>query len=125
MMLWKAADKADPPDVQITDYGWEVQDNGQVMPVLSKESIAPEQLMDVISCSCRAKGKACSLKCSCAANGLSCTTYCVCEGGDECCNALTQRADYVDEDAEQDEGEEDLEKGDNEDDDNDMEHRME
>ncbi len=49
----------------------------------------------------------------------------MCEGGDECCNALTQRADDVDEDAEQDEGEEDLEKGDNEDDDNDMEHRME
>jgi hypothetical protein len=81
IMLWKAADKADPPAIQITDYGWEVHENDKVMPVLSKEPIAPEKLMDVISCSCRAEGKACSGKCSCAANGLSCTSYCVCEGG--------------------------------------------
>ncbi len=108
MMLWKAADRADPPAVQITNYGWEVNINNEVMPVLSKEPSAPENLMDVISCSCRAEGNACSSgKCGCAGNGLSCTSYCVCEGGDGCCNSLTQREDeYEDEEQER---EDDLE----------------
>ncbi len=28
MLLWKAADKSDPPDVQLTDYGWEGRNMG-------------------------------------------------------------------------------------------------
>ncbi len=106
MMLRKAADKADPPNVQITNYGWDVTVNGEVMPVLSKEPAAPEKLMDVISCSCRAEGNTCSRKCRCAANGLSCTSYCVCEG-ESCCNALTQQMENEDEDG-QERDEEDL-----------------
>ncbi len=34
MMLWKATDKGDPPNVQITNYGWDVTVNWEVMPVL-------------------------------------------------------------------------------------------
>ena len=119
MMLWKAADKADPPDIQITNYEWEVTANGDVIPALSREPTAPEMLIYVISCSCRAEGRACSKKCGCAANGLSCTSYCVCEGGDSCCNAPTKRVDDEDED-EYEEGEEDLNEeqdGDSEDED--------
>jgi hypothetical protein len=108
-MLWKAADKADPPAVQITNYGWEVTLNDEVVPCLSKEPAAPENLMDVISCSCRAQGNACSRKCGCAANGLSCTSYCACEGGNDCCNALTQRQDGEEGHEELGEGEDDLE----------------
>ena len=26
MLLWKAADQLGPPDVSITEYGWEIQD---------------------------------------------------------------------------------------------------
>ena len=93
MMLWKAADKIDPPNMEITDYGWDVTDRFDVMPLIDKQPVAPELLMDVISCGCKAKGKACSGKCSCASNGLACTSYCVCEGGDGCFNILTQQAD--------------------------------
>lgn len=104
MLLWKAADKPDPPVVEITNYGWEVSANDEVMPCLSKEPAAPENLMDVISCSCRAVGNACSKKCGCSSSGLSCTSYCVCEGGDECFNALTQREGLEEGSDEQDEG---------------------
>ena len=51
VLLWKAADKPDPPSVNITDYGWEVSEHDHVMPVLSKSPAAPGELMDVISCS--------------------------------------------------------------------------
>ena len=93
VMLWKAADRSSPPAVQITDYGWEIKANNDVMPVLSKEPIAPGQLMDVISCNCKAEGTACSKRCSCLTNGLSCTHYCFCEGGESCSNPLTQQYD--------------------------------
>ena len=62
-------------------------------PTLLNDTIAPQQLMDAISCSCKAKGKACGGKCSCAGNGLPCTSYCLCEGGDECFNPLKQLED--------------------------------
>ena len=89
MLLWKAADKSDPPDIQLTDYGWEVKEHEHVMPAVSREPAAPTKLMDVISCSCKAEGKACSGRCSCGSSGLSCTSYCVCEGGNNCCNPHT------------------------------------
>ena len=76
MLLWKAADKFDPPDIQLTDYGWEVKEHEHVMPAVSREPAAPSKLMDVISCSCKAEGKACSGRCSCGSSGLSCTSYC-------------------------------------------------
>ncbi|KAG7157884.1 hypothetical protein Hamer_G026018 [Homarus americanus] len=66
MMLWMAADKAGPPAVQITDYGWEVHENGHVIPVLSKEPIVPGKIMGVTNCCCRAE-----VYCSCVANMLS------------------------------------------------------
>lgn len=82
IMLWKAAAKASPPAVEITDYSWEADANNNVMPVLSRDPIAPEQLMDITSCNYQAKGKACHERCSCVENGLSCTNYCLCEGGE-------------------------------------------
>ena len=68
MLLWKAADKCDPPDIQLTDYGWEVKEHEHVMPAVSREPAAPSKLMDVISCSCKAEGKACSGRCSCGSS---------------------------------------------------------
>ena len=41
MLSWKVADKSDPPDVQLTDYGWEVKDHEHVMPAISLEPPAP------------------------------------------------------------------------------------
>ena len=117
IMLWRAANKANPPAVKITDYGWDVDANNEVMPVLSREPIASEQLMDVISCSCHAEGKACSGRCSCVANGLSCTNYCQCEGAEECFNPLTQRVIDEGDEEEEDEEDKDLEKRDADDED--------
>ena len=81
MLSWKVADKFDPPDVQLTDYGWEVKEHEHVMPAISREPAAPSKLVDVFSCSCKAEGKVCSGRCSYGSNGMSCTSYCVCEGG--------------------------------------------
>ncbi len=83
MLLWKAADKSDPPDVQLTDYGWDVKEHEYVMPAISREPPAPSKLVDVIRCSCNAEGNVCSGsgRWCYGSNVMSCTSYCVCEGG--------------------------------------------
>ena len=58
MLLWKAADQLGPPDVSITEYGWEIQD-GLICPSIYSGPPGPPLLMNVISCRCRAEGKAC------------------------------------------------------------------
>ena len=65
MLLWKAADQLGPPDVSITAYGWEIQD-GLICPSIYSGPPGPPLLMNVISCRCRAEGKACKeTNCSC------------------------------------------------------------
>ena len=77
IQLWKAADKATPPAGAntITSHGWDITEGGDVMPHTSDLPVAPEQLLDIISCSCRAEGKAChQSSCSCKSAGLSLRT---------------------------------------------------
>ena len=45
MLSWKVADNSDPPDVQLTDYGWEVKEHEHVMPAISREPAAPSKLV--------------------------------------------------------------------------------
>ena len=91
MLLWKSADQTDPPEnaQNIDDFGWNV--NGSIMtPSVSTSPVASLDLLDIISCSCSAPGKACSgTRCSCNSAGLSCTDYCNCERGDTCCSPFT------------------------------------
>ena len=66
-MLWKSADQPGPPpeSEDITKFGWSYTD-GFPMPTVSQYAIAPEALLDVVKCSCKAEGKLCQTdKCSC------------------------------------------------------------
>ena len=58
-MFWKAADKQVAPAIVITDFGWEML-NSIPSPVIASGPPAPPELMKVISCQCRAAGKACA-----------------------------------------------------------------
>ena len=86
MILAKAACYKDPPSLDMTSYGWSIQD-GSVMPVISTLPPGPDDLMDAIACSRAAAGKACSaLNCSCHKDRISCTMMCKCIGEDNCHN---------------------------------------
>ena len=101
MCLWKAADQRDPPEDtrHISNFGWKVK-GCTVTPAVSTGPVAPQDLLDVVSCSCSAQGKACSgARCSCNTAGLSCTEYCKCEGGDMCYSQFTSK-DIEDDDDE-------------------------
>ena len=78
MTSWKAADQHSPPDIDVSNFGWEMK-AGVLSPCSDPGPTGPLALMDVISCRCRAAGKACAAICSCEKEGLSCTIYCLCQ----------------------------------------------
>ena len=92
IMLWKVADINYPPlaSEDITKFGWFFKD-GNVMPVIADEPIAPAALLDIPSCHCKATNNLCGRSCSCKNSSLSCTEYCKCEGNESCQNPHTIR----------------------------------
>ena len=97
MTLWKAADQHSPPDIDISNFGWEMK-AGVLSPCIDPGPTGPPALMDMISCRCRAAGKACAAICCCKKEGLSCTIYCLCQSGDECCDPHKRSQQVDDED---------------------------
>ena len=89
--LWKAADRQGPPIFDITKFGWDMK-SGLPSHSLDTGPAVPDGLIDIISCGCKASGKACSTGCcSCKGHNMSCNLYCLCTAGDLCCNPLTLR----------------------------------
>ena len=85
-MLLKAADRQGPPILDITKFGWDTK-SGLSSISLETGPAAPGVLIDIISCGCKAAGKACRTGgCSCKGHNISCTVYCSCTAGDLCCN---------------------------------------
>ncbi|KAK2188846.1 hypothetical protein NP493_122g06015 [Ridgeia piscesae] len=75
MLLWKAAAQRDPPEEarNIANFGWNIEGSA-ITPAVSTAPVAPQALLDAVSCSCTAECKACSgTRCSCNSAGLSCT----------------------------------------------------
>ena len=97
MTLWKVADQHSPPDIDISNFGWEMK-ACVLSPCIDPGPTGPPALMDVISCHCRAAGKACAAICSCKKEGLSYTIYCLSQSGDECCNPHKRSQQVDDED---------------------------
>ena len=76
MPLWKGADQHSPPDIDVSNFGWEMKADVP-SPCIDPGPTWPPALMDVISCRCRAAGKACAAICTCKKECLSCTIYCL------------------------------------------------
>ena len=91
VMLGKAANQTKPPDIELTDYSWTFK--GDIpMPLFAADSPAPPELLNVLSCSCKAQGKACSTaNCTCHKNQIPCTSYCNCEGLELCLNPYSNK----------------------------------
>ena len=65
-ILWKAADQSAPPDVDITNYGWEMVD-GVPSPQTGVSEFAPPELMKVVACGCSSQTACSRSTCSCKA----------------------------------------------------------
>ncbi|KAI0222571.1 hypothetical protein LSAT2_026176, partial [Lamellibrachia satsuma] len=77
-MLWKAADQQGAPNVDINNFGWDVND-GKPQPVTAKLPPAPPAIMKVLVCCCQAENPCARNTCSCRAANVSGTRYSKCE----------------------------------------------
>jgi len=61
MLLWKAADQRGPPEEarNFANFGWNIEGSA-ITTAVSTAPVAPQALLDVVSCSCTAECKACS-----------------------------------------------------------------
>ena len=76
-MLWKAADQIEPPNANISQFGWDIID-GRPTPTTGVSEVAPRELMKVVACGCIAHNACSRYSCSCHAAGSSCTSCCKC-----------------------------------------------
>ena len=68
--------------LQSTDWGWKLEDI--LNPIDSDRPIAPETLLNMISCGCKADG--CGVSCGCMKTGVHCSTLCANCSGQTCNN---------------------------------------
>ncbi|KAK3894759.1 hypothetical protein Pcinc_001483 [Petrolisthes cinctipes] len=69
--------------LQPTDWGWKLEDI--LTPVDTDRPIAPDTLLNMISCGCKADG--CGLSCGCRKMGVHCSAVCTKCTGQTCNHA--------------------------------------
>ena len=84
--LWMNLAEEPNSGLDPTSWVWEKK-HGALLPILSDMPVAPEDLLNVIHCSCKA-GCATSL-CTCRKHGLVCATSCTDCRGDNCSNSVS------------------------------------
>lgn len=100
---WKAALLESPPELDATQYGWELDHQGVLQPrtVVTGTLYAPPSILQLIRCQCKTSG---CRTAACNCSKLGCTMVCLFEGGEACMNPLTRnRADNEDDDDEEEE----------------------
>ena len=88
--IWKQALIQNPKYLELTDLGWQVENNGEYMPILTKEPLAPDCVLELARCGC--SKSQCSGRCSCKEKDLTCTELCKCDP-DNCKNMMTNSID--------------------------------
>ena len=95
---WKGKEK----QVTAEEWGWRLNDDGQLVPIMTQLQPAPEALLRVVRCNCLSDCS--SMRCTCKKHDLECSAACGHCRGTSCTNAAA--LDF-DEDLDEDEDEND------------------
>ena len=97
--IWRSATIPKPQLPSPIGNGWkESSECVSLAPVLTKQSAAPEEILELTVCRCKASK--CSRKsCKYFKNGLNCTSACVCEADEELCENELNNANSRDTDS--------------------------
>ena len=93
--IWKSALQDCPPGLDPTEYGWEIDHQGTLIPRIAQQGtlFAPPYILRLIRCQCKTS-ECRTAACNCA--NIGCTMFCLCEGGALCKNPHTQKCIYDD-----------------------------
>ena len=95
---WKGKEK----QVTAEEWGWRLNDDGQLVPIMTQLQPALEALLRVVRCNCLSDCS--SMRCTCKKHDLECSASCGHCRGTSCTNAAA--LDF-DEDLDEDEDEND------------------
>ena len=113
--LWMSALQADPPTWDSTDYGWmDDRANEILLPVSLPTGTlaAPEQVLNLLCCSCTSTDACSSRRCTCNKSDIACTIFCKCKMNDSvnitCMNPLNSTVEEIsDDESDHDESDDD------------------
>ena len=87
--IWQQDLVSQPSIPESALLGWSESD-GHLKPVLTRVSIAPESILQLVRCNCKQPdkraGTLCHGRCSCKKANVVCTELCKCEAEDRCNN---------------------------------------
>ena len=76
--------------LKLTDLDWYVEQNGEYMSILTRDSFAPDCVLELVRCGCgKSQFSGC---CSCKEKGLPFTESCLCDP-DNCKNMMASSID--------------------------------
>ena len=75
-MLWKVVDEVEPPDVNNSEFGWDVI-VGVPTTRTGVYQCSPPGLMNVVACGCSGQSDFARKNCTCANAGVPCRGQCV------------------------------------------------
>ena len=76
--------------------GW-VFENGQYMPLLSENQVAPQNVVELVRCKCDVTKCKTKKHCVWKRIGVTCTGLCNCEDDENCCNTSVVREESTEE----------------------------
>ena len=88
-IIWDAADQINSPDVDVINFGYQLDNNDIPQPVYGPTDVIPPDLQKVVACTCSSNNPCGTNRCSCKLSSLSCTTYCKCIADTNCHNEYT------------------------------------
>ena len=80
------------PMLEPTTLGWSREANGELMPVLTRVSLAPQSVLRLVKCGC--VKSSCSRRCSCREHNIQCTELCTCEADPDTCTNMDTIPDH-------------------------------
>ena len=87
--IWRHALDPHPPDLDVMLHGWSRRDGTDTLhPVTVPEGVPliPQELLQLIKCSCQADRPCRTQRCSCRTASLPCSAFCTCKGEVPCEN---------------------------------------
>uniref|UniRef100_A0A1Y1MNM3 Tesmin/TSO1-like CXC domain-containing protein n=1 Tax=Photinus pyralis TaxID=7054 RepID=A0A1Y1MNM3_PHOPY len=97
MYFWMSAQNLVLPKIDVTQYGREKDDENKILNPISvpkNTKLAPDFILELAKCSCKANDPCSSNRCGCLSNGVSCSLMCKCmmdkRDENKCKNPLTK-----------------------------------
>jgi hypothetical protein len=98
-IIWKNANKPDPPFIEAIDYGWSKDTyNTMLAPVGLPRNMSPvpEEVLAIIKCICSSYNTCHTARCGCVIAKLSCSVFCSCHAKEHCANERTKHVNSND-----------------------------